>query len=138
MSDLTDFLLARIAEDEAIAREATPGQWYVDDTYGTVTAAPFTSARLAYDRTADEDCWVIPESSDSGVGSHNLAHIARHDPARVVAECEAKRRIVAAHTEWDENDWQSPAYFSAPMDLVLALLALAYADHPDYREEWKP
>ena len=90
---LADFLLARIAEDEAVAREATPGPWYADDTYSTVTGHPFKSAREAYDRHAvDVDCWVVPESMASGVGDHNLSHIARHDPARVLAECEAKRR----------------------------------------------
>lgn len=122
---LTDFLLARIAEDEAVAGEATPGPWYADADYSTVTAAPFTSARAAYDRdylAGEVDCWVIPESMDSSVGRHNLAHIARHDPARVLAECEAKRRIV------DESRSR----------LAMRLVALPYADHPDYREEWKP
>lgn len=45
--------------------------------------------------------------------------------ARVLAEIEAKRRIV----EW----------FTKPSDLlILRCLALPYADHPDYRQEWKP
>src|SRR5665647_1153199 len=36
MSDLTEFLSARIAEDEAVAREATPGPWWNES--GTVHA----------------------------------------------------------------------------------------------------
>jgi hypothetical protein len=101
---LTDFLLARIAEDETNLRE-------------------MTNPREAAVRV-------------EGASAPEVRHFA--NPDRVLAECEAKRRIVEAHREWDDNDWQSPAYFSAPMDLVLSLLALPYADHPDYREEWKP
>lgn len=100
MTDITDFLLARIAEDEYDARRAVP----------------LASAGLA----TDSDGRLLI------------------DPARVLAECEAKRRIVEAHSAWDENEWQSPAYFSAPMDEVLALLALPYVGHPDFREEWRP
>ena len=131
---LTDFLLQRIAEDEAVAREATPGKWHADDTYSTVTAEPYTSAREAYDRaSAAVDCWVIPESMDSRVGDHNLAHIARHDPARVLAECEAKRRIVErAGFLIDEPDGLGNLCEGILMDL-----ALPYADHEDYREEWR-
>ena len=51
--------------------------------------------------------------------------LARHDPARVLAECEAKRQIV--QNAQDPGD-----------DLFVAILALPYADHPDYREEWRP
>ena len=60
---LTEFLLARIAEDEAEARKAGPmwrNEWSAEDVDVTL-------------------------------------HIERHDPARVLAECEAKRRIVANH-----------------------------------------
>lgn len=66
--------------------------------------------------------------SDAGQVSGEVAdHIARHDPARVLAECEAKRRIV----EW-ASDGEGEFHWST----VLAPLAAVYADHPDYREEW--
>jgi hypothetical protein len=84
---LTDFLLARIAEDEAarVIPDGDPG-W------------PFT-------RSAEE----IAESE------------------RWKAECEAKRRIVEREmADVDEPDW-----------VLLRLLAIPYADHPDYREEWR-
>lgn len=49
-------------------------------------------------------------------------------PSSARAECEAKRRIVGSCVE------------ESPMEgaHILRLLALPYADHPDYREEWKP
>jgi len=66
---------------------------------------------------------------------------ARHDPARVLAECEAKRRIVGLHErrpdwpdcqECGDRDYQKPWPCS-----TLRLLALPYSDHPDYRPEWR-
>jgi hypothetical protein len=66
-------------------------------------------------------------------------------PKRWQAEVDAKRRLLAVHTferkpgahdcpgEWagysDDPDEPCP---------TLRLLALPYADHPDYREEWRP
>ncbi len=54
-------------------------------------------------------------------------------PARVLAECAAKRGIVEIQrTDLvdDPEDWRA--------DEILRLLALPYADHPAYRPEWRP
>ena len=88
---LTDFLLARIAEDETKAR--TP----------------------------------------LGDGQHwqNV------NPSRVLAECESKRRIVEMawhHLGEDDYAWG----MEEAKRQILAVLALPYADHPDYRQEWAP
>jgi hypothetical protein len=50
------------------------------------------------------------------------------DPARVLAECAAKRRIVSFAADLTEEG----------TDDLLRLLALPYADHPGYRQEWRP
>jgi hypothetical protein len=60
------------------------------------------------------------------------------------AEAEAKRQIVQAWEAWAyhaERDsrgegamWETSA---AAMNAVLRALAGVYADHPDYREEWR-
>lgn len=42
-------------------------------------------------------------------------------------EWEAKRRIVEAAD-----------YEGVTLDYTLSCLAIPYADHPDYREEWRP
>ena len=82
---LTDFLLARIAEDEKAVR-GIRAPWWMENT-------PL-------------------------------------DPARVLAEVAAKRRIVE-HCEVDH-------LVASPGDpYVLQLLALPYADHSDWREEWR-
>lgn len=59
-------------------------------------------------------------------------------PARVLAECEAKRQIVAAHA--DDHKFCGDEVIlepGAPCDTLLTLAAV-YADHPDYRDEWRP
>jgi hypothetical protein len=91
---LTEFLLTRIAEDEIAARMA-------------VKAAGASWSSKPRPRGFSTD-----------------VHVARHDPARVLAECEAKR-VIVKESKPDE-DW------------VLYVLAAVYADHPDYLPEWKP
>lgn len=131
---LTDFLLARIAEDAGIAESVAPAPWRTVDT--------------------GDDVVVISQDFGEEVASTdsvNVEHIARHDPARVLAECEAKRQIVEALIDAEDavatynNDDPNnpPAYWQEwgnrhALRLAAELLALPYADHPDYREEWRP
>lgn len=49
-------------------------------------------------------------------------------PDTILAECEAKRRIIE---EWGPFETYNG-------EELLKVLALPYADHPDYRQEWKP
>lgn len=84
MTDLTDFLRARIDEDEQL--------------WGNPAFAPV-----------------------AGLGLSRLVLKTR-------AECDAKRRIV--------DEWLSRS--TAGGWFHLACLALPYADHSDYREEWRP
>lgn len=71
-------------------------------------------------------------------------------PARVLAECEAKRRIVAEHRRVPCGNSRHQngehcsvcSYDDIPREWhpcpTLRYLAAVYADHPDYRDEWKP
>ena len=103
---LTDFLLARIAEDEAEADH------------------------------------VMLEVANGVVEPLH---------ASVLAECEAKRRIVEHEVEGLRSLWrQRRDEHQMPWERwradwshlertpVLRALAGIYADHPDYREEWRP
>jgi hypothetical protein len=79
---LADFLLARIAEDEAAAQAANEdgesgGSWWTTGRDRKVWGSP--SARVP---VAEAHSWRA------------APHIAHHDPARVLAECAALRRIV--------------------------------------------
>lgn len=111
MSELTKFLLARVAEDEAAATNV---------------------AVLRYD----------PER-------HLPAYQAI--TARVLAECEAKRRIVERREGIDIPadakcppgegfTWLDGAHTAVrnERERTFRLLAEVYATHPDYRPEWRP
>lgn len=106
---ITDFLLARIAEDEARARDVRDPQ-------------------------LRHIVWSI--EAGTTVEDH------------VLAECEAKRRIVemgcfsdspeSAVDYWlDEGKGLTPSPGLGAMIDVFRLLAFSYADHADYREEWQ-
>ncbi|MFH9579108.1 DUF6221 family protein [Streptomyces globisporus] len=120
--DLVQFLRDRLDDDERIARHAVDGPW-VDPMGGPI-------------RGGYEERFVIAQQ----VQRWNSQHIVRHDPARVLREVEAKRRIlylavqlpkVTASTDMFDNSRDAWAD-------VLKQLALPYADHPDYRDEWRP
>ncbi len=137
MTALTDFLLARIAEDEEVARVATRGsRWtglagWMDREHGKSNGLPEGPCVLS---------GAAEVVSEWHVGSKDAEHIARHDPARVLAECEAKRRIVEAwRATWSKAAFSpSQRLATGAMADVLELLALPYADHPDYDEAWRP
>ena len=92
------------------------------------------------------------EEDEAQIRDGTAGIIALSLAARVLAECEAKRAIVAWCGEHEririrnfgmvgaarERDFV-PGELAHPADsVVLRLLALPYASHPDYREEWKP
>ena len=69
-------------------------------------------------------------------------------PARVLAEVEAKRWLLAQYVEHERMDRETfeaegqharslVSLRAAYLDAVRAL-ASVYTDHPDYREEWRP
>lgn len=141
---ITEFLLARIAEDEAVARASTPGPWHVDsDTYAETISSNDGTAVVAGGRWGGEAS-VFDSSNDA-------LHITRWNPKRVLAACEAKRRILELHRHRpagarDPHDFGCEVCdYDRDYDVLgngwcdtLRALASEYADHPDYREEWRP
>lgn len=143
---LADFLFDRVAEAEHKARrcaETSPSPWHVQ------CGVPFMGAFL----TDDAGHHVFTGTDygpDSRTNDEAALHIASWDPARVLAECEAKRRIVELHGPepgFVDRRWlycKVCVRFHADIDCeneawpcpTLRLLALPYADHPDYRPEW--
>lgn len=146
---LTEFLLARIAEDEAVARAATPGpwQWEPEDQSGnwgdsggsleTVARGPrYSDGSQGAEATVigawGHDAWGLDVSAE------DAAHIARWDPARVLAECEAKRQILNSIRALASSDWPLSQPVAMAIDSMAGALALPYRDHPGYDERWKP
>lgn len=129
MTTITDFLLARIAEDEEAARAA-----------GNSPFKPIPR-------------WMAGESNGAGIRRddgvpvaghswpHEMDHIARFDPTRVLVECEAKRSIVAFAQLQQDVLQVRPDYFqqgvTAATSEVLRALAQVYADHPSFDPAWK-
>lgn len=113
MTTLVEFLLARIAEDEADVRN-----------------------RKTYAVGHSERC--IFEGGYEGSGSCDCGAVAR-----VLADCEAKRRIVerfawaAENPDLYRNDMELMDQWQAAWD-TLADAAAIHADHPDYDESWRP
>lgn len=113
---LVEFLRARLDEDEASARAASPGRWTATGT--RVERGSDTLARLA-----------IP-SGMYPTRRADAEHIARWDPVRVLAEIEAKRHILRLLEPPTDVDWFC--------EEIAAVMAQPYADHPDYDEAWRP
>jgi hypothetical protein len=104
-----------------------------------MTLTDFLLARIS----EDSDTWKM--ARDGGVVITVNGQSAIPPPAWVetrLAEGEARRRIVEKAQRADIalghqiNPATSAASFA--MTEVLTFLALPYADHPDYREEWLP
>lgn len=124
---LVSFLQDRFADDEADAEEAAgidggseygDREWCPDWLHGGIRHLV---------RNCDIECLTHEDSVHLCGRPHRYAgkHVARHDPARVLAECRAKRRLVEELGAFRRG-------------AALRLLAMPYADHPDYRQEWKP
>jgi hypothetical protein len=125
VDDLVKWLRAQLDEDERIARAVGEERWqphYVD----SVNDHPDTATV----RVADgADVAVMERYS-----YQDAEHIARHDPARVLREIDAKRKRLAALAEAIAAGHDS---FDLASEL-LPLEALPYVDRPGYREEWRP
>src|SRR5690554_2129997 len=71
----------------------------------------------------------------------SLALTVNH-PERILLECEAKRRIVEEVGVIRGQKYGQPGTsrltLNHSLDRILRLLALPYADHEDYRDEWRP
>lgn len=151
MTDVVAFLIARLAEDEQIARDAGFSQqsktrqqeWIAQATEWPGGEHPFLDGVKVTDR--------MGIATFVANGGARAEHVARHDPARVLAEVAAKRAILAEHkhapaTEPSTDDFgcQICAYDRGDCVLygwgwcnTVRLLAAPYADHPDYDPAWR-
>jgi hypothetical protein len=129
-ADLVQFLRSRLDEDEAVAQGATGSEWGDVDpqqpyVIWDVQAREKNRTLLTVGRLATAE------------RAEDRAHIARHDPARVLCEVAAKRRIVD-HLASELSATDTPWWYDDRLTPALKALALPYADHPDYRDEWRP
>lgn len=146
--DIATFIRARLDEDEAVAKGVhviDKASWHVLEWYdGQFEGGKTARVDLRSSTGSITDRGSLPRP----VG----AHIARHAPARVLAEATAKRAIVdainAAEKKWAETQAPArpgPVSFDLARarslerelaETVLRNLAAPYADHPDYDPAW--
>jgi hypothetical protein len=120
---IIEFLNARLDEDEAYARFAFADHNQAEPTWHEVRSGAVS--------LGDHEDELL--TFDAGTSRH----IARHDPARVLAEVAAMRHLVDAHHPIDPCDAHDPVTMeSEPCDTLLHLAAV-HADHPDYDQEWR-
>lgn len=165
MDELIAFLRARLAEDEQAARAATAGPWEWRHEHGELWQ-PKPDGWLDYSGEYIAGPGDRATLFGPGMTPHaDAVHVARHDPARVLADIEAKKQTIstllsAKHAVCEDSWYTCPAATEErdggecgqddmrgePCEcgrddrLIthLCLLALPYADHPEYDEAWRP
>jgi len=94
--------------------------------------------RVALDALAD---WVEGEDGDEMAGQPDSIRVGAHlvfwNPKRVLAECDAKLRLVELHRSNDEGSCITCMEPIAPCD-TLQVLTLPYADRYGFLSEWRP
>ena len=153
---ITEFYAARLDETEAAAKAAWPGPW----TYETETGGfgPVGWVRVPITQTKGAFTGLTTFTPLGTTDADTCAHIALHDPARVLREVEAKRKILMLHDRMSVlpgHPMFNDAHLTRePMVLcrscepetmfrrtdswpcrTLRALAAVYSDHPDWRED---
>lgn len=113
-----------------------------------MTITEFLLAQIAEDEMAIDGLVEVdyrPRIAADASGTRTRSKSSADLKARLVAECEAKRRIVQLHGRCDAHDRPGDECDACqrcgdgsiwPCDTLLAV-ASGYADRPDFREEWR-
>lgn len=153
MADIFEFLTARQDEAERDAKLAAEAGRQADPRYKWIVEEWHSDDPAAVPAAA-----YVNDEHEIGVavvnGSYAADHIARHDPARVLAEVAAQRRVMGRHRAASGNEpgWYSYAgacigcgtegEFADPRTRriddcpELRDLAAPDANHPDYNPAW--
>lgn len=143
MADLVEFLTAQLDHDEQVARavdaeSSSPWRW-VDP-----------GGRLKQALVDAHGSMILPSVSGDVYPSASFAeHVIRHDPARVLRQVAAYRRILIEHGSMLEQvSWtkdlpicnrcrydQGLDTFNWPCPTVRALVSI-YSDRPGYDPSW--
>ena len=102
-----------------------------------LTLPDFLLARIA---DAEGDAHYLRNVGVAGAQYGSINDALRAVIDRVLDDCKAKRRIVAlCDPQYDDDGkpFGGGGYTEAWWD-SLRTLAVSYADHEDYREEWRP
>ncbi|MER7361900.1 DUF6221 family protein [Nonomuraea wenchangensis] len=179
MSELVDFYEARLGEDQAWAEGCQGHRWVWECTEDDKVAEPNpveeesladgdrVALRSVEQRTVDYASWTLsattPISYAEEVRSVAAGHIVRHDPARVLADVAADRKLIARYKAAEESHEEAlraltdarqsgadeAAVHAAGEDLaaaharaaayltILEDRAARFFDHPDFQPHWR-
>jgi hypothetical protein len=147
---ITEFLLARILEDEVRATPKTicvsggPPAPEVPNCIGPDGRGCSDHWRLEPPVDASQRWWNTPKI-EAQMRAHEMTHITPSQH-RGLAECAAKRAIIGVYrlyTAYSELTDRDPGVRTQMCDHAMTLgevlppLAAVYKDHPDYRPEWE-
>lgn len=141
--NITEFLLARIAEDEALA----------DDMFGVKISPEGGAVNIAWRPVTNVMPPNLTQMYAHVDGGATLTFTLHPAPHMLRAECAAKRAIVDEHElvpQTYENrrtpthdvgcnlcaEWDGLITPDGPCR-TLRFLAAVYADHPDYDQAWR-
>lgn len=113
---LADFLLQRITDDEAVARDG-----FGPTVYGEGVQGDYAALEVAEMGRAE------------GASELGYSHVLRWMPIRVLAECAAKREVIRIAGSIGGH-FEPDAGRLAPQ--ILRALAQPYADHPSFDSRW--
>ena len=144
MDDLVAFVRARLDENEAAAKAATPGPWHA------LTTAEVRRVG-AKGEDQPEETWAAAVggrpvmSADESRHDADCVHIALHDPARALREVEAGRRRLerylnasgrdlpeGVHEGRDPDERERDQAVKDALEDEVREDAAVWSDHPDY------
>jgi hypothetical protein len=138
--NITEFLAARYDEDAAIALSAHPSPW----EYTSRAPKRLASIGAPASTHGGRRVVILSDNSDRDM---SVEHLLTWQPARVLAEVTAKRRIVELCATWmaegERNLGGRDALSIAARtqaitaDTVLRALVQPYADHTDFDPAWR-
>lgn len=133
MMELSEFLAKRLDEDEAVAKDVPTD--LVGHDWTTREGAGYTGGRVFH--VGGNTPWqfvALADSHDEAVA----AHIARHDPARVLREVAAKRELLAQTAEMRNLASSTEAWFLLDMaDNIERQLAVPYVEYSEFEPAWR-
>jgi hypothetical protein len=140
--EIMEFYAARLDEDESTAGHAGGHEWHT----GCTCEGGVCRGYPACEQVEGDDITIYNEG---GHDADQAAHIARHDPARVLREVEAGRELLTRYRETaihlaDNAATMLNGQFRAAVAAQGAQLAAirdraaVWSDHPDYDPVWTP
>ncbi|MDQ1486472.1 MAG: hypothetical protein QOJ62_2165, partial [Actinomycetota bacterium] len=81
--------------------------------------------------------WGADRQETGFRGAETKVFIERFNPERVLADCDAKRRMLARLQNLSKA-WWTTTRSADEARAVIREMALTYANRPGYRDEWRP